>query len=453
MPIISAHYQQSVQCTTCPYCGVGCGVDATIINDKITAVSGTLTHPANRGKLCVKGTHLVDTVGTQGRLHHAIVDGMTVSNDEATQAVAERFNQLIQEHGPDSVAFYVSGQILTEDYYVANKLMKGYIGSANIDTNSRLCMSSAVAAYKRSLGSDTVPTCYEDIDQTHMLVLVGSNAAWTHPILFQRMQQAKANKPELKIVIIDPRESATCGIADLHLPIKPGSDIDLFNGLLNFIIEHDAVDNTFVTQHTEQFSEAALTASAYSLAEVSAICGVTQGALKQFYEWFSMAPSVLSFYSQGVNQSVQGVDKCNAIINCHLATGQIGTPGSGPFSITGQPNAMGGREVGGLANMLAAHMNIETPHHRDWVQAFWQSPVMCQSAGLKAVELFEAIGSGQVKAVWIMATNPVVSLPNRNVIEQALASCECVVVSECFAQNDTLAYADIAEAKVMINFN
>ncbi|UTP73227.1 molybdopterin-dependent oxidoreductase [Alteromonas sp. LMIT006] len=440
---MKTHFKQSVECTTCPYCGVGCGVDATVINDKITAVKGTQHHPANHGKLCVKGTHLADTVGRDGRLLNAVVDGEPVSNELASAAVAERFNQIIQEHGPDAVAFYVSGQILTEDYYVANKLMKGYIGSANIDTNSRLCMSSAVAAYKRSFGSDTVPTCYEDIDLTQMLVLVGSNAAWTHPILFQRMQQAKANNPSFKIVIIDPRESATCDIADLHLPIKPGSDIALFNGLLNFIIENGAVDDVFVAHHTEQFTQAAVSASAYSLAEVSAICGVSQKAIRQFYLWFVEAPSALSFYSQGVNQSVQGVDKCNAIINCHLAIGQIGKPGAGPFSITGQPNAMGGREVGGLANMLAAHMNIETKQHRDWVQDFWQSPTMCHTSGLKAVDLFEAIGSGRVKAVWIMATNPVVSLPNRNAIEQALASCECVVVSECFTQNDTLAYADI----------
>jgi assimilatory nitrate reductase catalytic subunit len=373
----------------------------------------------------------------------ASVAGCEVPVDDALDAVAERFSDTIAKHGPDAVAFYVSGQILTEDYYVANKLMKGFIGSANIDTNSRLCMSSAVAGYKRAFGSDTVPCCYDDLSEAKLLVLVGSNAAWTHPILYQRMQATKQADPTVKVVVIDPRQNATCDLADVHLPIKAGTDIALFNGLLCYLAEQGKLNETYIAAHTEQFDAALAVASTYDVETVVRTCGITPEAVREFYTRFANTPKTVTFYSQGVNQSSQGVDKCNAIINCHLATGRIGHPGMGPFSITGQPNAMGGREVGGLANMLAAHMDIENAQHRQWVQTFWDAPSMPTQAGLKAVDLFANIASGKVKAVWIMATNPVVSLPNRNQIEQALAACECVVVSECYTRNDTLVYADI----------
>jgi len=436
-------FEQKVCQTTCPYCGVGCGVDITTVNGVATDLKGSESHPANLGKLCVKGSNLLETIAPEGRLTAPSVNDRQATWDEATQYVADKFADIIEQHGPDAVALYVSGQILTEDYYVANKLIKGFIGSANIDTNSRLCMSSAVAAYKRSLGSDTVPCNYEDLEHTDLLVLIGSNAAWTHPVLFQRMQAAKAKNPELKIVVVDPRKSATAEFADLFVPITPGSDVSLFNGLLNYLIKTNAVNNDYIRDFCQGFDLTATTVEKYDLEFVSQTCGVSPDQIETFYQLFASAERAISFYSQGVNQSIQGVDKCNAIINCHLATGKIGKVGSGPFSITGQPNAMGGREVGGLANMLAAHMNIEDEQHRQTVQTFWDSPTICQQQGLKAVDMFEAVRQGKIKAVWVMATNPLVSLPNRSKIIEAFEHCELVVVSDCVDKNDTLAYADV----------
>ena len=436
-------FEQKICQTTCPYCGVGCGVDVTVKNDQVVSVAGSETHPANFGKLCVKGSNLAETVGLEGRLLSPVINDQTASWQQATDLVAQQFQSTIKQFGPDSVAFYVSGQILTEDYYVANKLMKGFIGSGNIDTNSRLCMSSAVAGYKRAFGADIVPCSYKDLTHTELLVLVGSNAAWTHPILFQQVEKAKQQNPDLKIVVIDPRRTATAELADLFLPIKAGSDVALFNGLLQFLIEQKQVDNTYIKQHCDNWNEAMQSVADCSLNETAKQCGLEQAELKQFYQYFAQSPSAVTFYSQGVNQSSQGVDKCNAIINCHLATGKIGKLGSGPFSITGQPNAMGGREVGGLANMLAAHMNIENVEHRELVQDFWQSPTMTETAGAKAVDMFDKLKNGDIKAIWIMATNPMVSLPNRNQVEAALKACPFVVVSDCMDSNDTMMYADV----------
>lgn len=439
----NAAFEQTVTSTTCPYCGVGCGVDVTVTNGTSTELKGNDNHQANFGKLCVKGSNLLDTVTPEGRLTQPKVNGDIVDWDTAIDATAKGLKSIIDAHGPDAVAFYVSGQLLTEDYYVANKLIKGYIGTANIDTNSRLCMSSAVAAYKRAFGSDTVPCNYEDLESTELLVLVGSNAAWTHPILFQRMQQAKRQNPNLQIVVIDPRFNATAQQSDLFMPINPGTDIALFNGLLNYLNEHHHLDQEFINTRCNHWPETKEIVASYTIDCVADICGLNPTLVHQFYQLFASTEKVISFYSQGVNQSIQGVDKCNAIINCHLATGRIGKIGAGPFSITGQPNAMGGREVGGLANMLAAHMDIDNPSHRELVQEFWQSPTMCQQQGLKAVDMFDAIKQGKIKAVWVMATNPLVSLPNQTEIELALEKCELVIVSDCMAKNDTLKYANI----------
>lgn len=437
-------------CTsTCPYCGVGCGVDITFGQtstcnvNTIKKVEGTLDHPANFGKLCVKGSNLRETNGAAGRLLSPMVNGRAVSWLTAIDSVATRFNQIIDQHGPDSVAFYVSGQLLTEDYYVANKLMKGYIGSANIDTNSRLCMSSAVAAYKRAFGADAMPCCYEDLDIAELIVLIGSNAAWTHPVLFQRIERAKKLNPALKVVVIDPRKTPSCSIADLHLQLKPGSDVALFNGLLAFLNNYAGFDQGYIDSFTEGFSNTIEKCMDWDVERVSEYCNLDTKDLCQFYQLFMKTERALSFYSMGVNQSSQGVDKANAIINCHLATGKIGKEGCGPFSITGQPNAMGGREVGGLANMLAAHMDLENADHMRMVQNYWKSPAMPNKTGLKAVDLFDKIAQGEVKAVWIMATNPVVSMPNRQQIELALKGCEFVVASDCVEHNDTLNFADV----------
>jgi len=431
--------------TTCPYCGVGCGVLATTNQDSSISVKGDKSHPANLGRLCSKGSALADTVDLDGRLLHPQVNGKQTSWDEALDAVAGGFKKVIDEHGPDAVAFYVSGQLLTEDYYAANKLMKGFIGSANIDTNSRLCMSSAVAGYKRAFGSDSVPCSYEDLEQADLIVIEGSNTAWCHPVVFQRISKAKQDNPNLKIIVIDPRKTATCDIADLHLPLKPGTDATLFNGLLSYINRNGGVDWDFVNQHTEGFSEALIAAqeSELNVPHAAETCELERQDVELFYQLFSNTEKVVTLYSQGINQSSSGTDKSNSIINCHLATGRIGKPAMGPFSITGQPNAMGGREVGGLSNQLAAHMDLESPHHHDLVSRFWQTNKLATTAGSKAVDMFNDVASGKIKAIWIMATNPVVTLPDADKVRAALEACELVVVSDCEQNTDTTACADI----------
>jgi assimilatory nitrate reductase catalytic subunit len=429
--------------TTCPYCGVGCGVSATAGADRALAVSGDSAHPANLGRLCSKGTALGSTVGLGGRLLHPTVFGREVGWQAAIRTTADAFSRAIAEYGPDSVAFYVSGQLLTEDYYVANKLMKGFIGSSNIDTNSRLCMASAVGAHKLAFGADLVPGCYEDLDLADLVVFSGHNAAWTHPVLFRRMEAQRARGQ--RQVVIDPRRTDTAEGADLHLPLAPQSDVRLWNGLLADLLRRGAVDRGYVAAHVSGFAEveAALRASDQSVHAVAADCGVAAADLETFFGWFAETPRTVSLFSMGANQSAQGVSKGLAIVNAHLATGRIGKPGAAPFSITGQPNAMGGREVGGMANMLAAHMDFDEPSCAR-VQRFWGSPTIARGPGLKAVDMFEAVHDGGIKAIWIMATNPVVSLPNATRVREALANCPFVAVSDCMADTDTMAYAHVA---------
>ncbi|MGY6257008.1 molybdopterin-dependent oxidoreductase [Paraburkholderia caledonica] len=448
--------------TTCPYCGVGCGVRVSARPDGGHDMAGDELHPANFGRLCVKGSALGETIGLDGRLLHPKMrepgSGVLrdVSWDDALDAVAGGFRKVVEEHGPDAVALYVSGQLLTEDYYVANKLMKGYVGSANIDTNSRLCMSSSVAGHKRAFGEDIVPVCYEDLELADLVVLVGSNTAWCHPILFQRIVRIKEARPDMKIVVIDPRYTATCEMADLHLPLGAGTDVRLFNGLLGFLAEHGAIDAQFVDAHTSGFADALAAASAsdvnddsngaatrFDLAQCAKACKLDPHDLLEFYRLFARTERVVTVYSQGVNQSSAGTDKVNSIINCHLLTGRIGKPGMGPFSFTGQPNAMGGREVGGLANTLAAHLELDNAKHREILQQFWDAPAIASRPGLKAVELFEAIEQGRIKAVWIMGTNPVVSLPDSDQAKRALARCDLVVCSDIVERTDTNAFAHV----------
>ncbi|TBR41775.1 nitrate reductase [Marinomonas agarivorans] len=434
--------------TTCPYCGVGCGVVLPLAAEgtHLTGpVIGDKCHPANYGRLCVKGSHLADTLTPEGRLLQPIVDGQETSWQDATQTIADRIKRIVSEHGPDAFAFYLSGQILTEDYYVANKLAKGFIGTANVDTNSRLCMASAVVGYKRAFGSDTVPCNYEDLECCDLLIMVGSNAAWTHPVLYQRIQAAKIARPHMKIVVIDPRKTATCDIADLHLAIAPGSDAAIFSYLLVETARRQQLNQDYIDTHTEGFADTFSQAQVFTgNAEfVAQFCQISTLQLQQLADWWCDTEKTITFYSQGVNQSTTGVDKSNAIINCHLATGRIGREGMGPFSITGQPNAMGGREVGGLANQLAAHMDFATSGAIDLVQRFWQAPNMAQENGLKAVDLFQAIEAGKVKVVWIMSTNPMVSLPDTQQIQRALEQCGLVIVSDCQANTDTSRFADI----------
>jgi assimilatory nitrate reductase catalytic subunit len=407
-------------------------------------ISGDAQHPANFGRLCSKGTTLAETLDHEGRLLYPIVDGQRASWDEALNRVAGGFKKIIAEHGPDAVAFYVSGQILTEDYYVANKLMKGFIGSANIDTNSRLCMSSAVAAHKRAFGADAVPVCYDDLELADLVVLAGSNYAWAHPVLYQRLAAAKKARPEMKVVVIDPRRTATCDIADLHLAIAPGADAFLFNGLLHHLRREDAIALAYVEAHVEGFAAAFEAAkSVGTIPKVAQVCGLTESDVSEFFRLFAKTERTVTVFSQGINQSSSGVDKGNAIINVHLATGRIGKAGMGPFSVTGQPNAMGGREVGGLANQLAAHMDFSDAASVDRVARFWNAKYMAQTPGLKAVDMFQAIASGKIKGIWIMGTNPAVSMPDADKVRAALLACELVVVSDCVRHTDTTACADI----------
>lgn len=447
----SDHAQTLITKTTCPYCGVGCGVNVEVqhrTQGSNIKVAGDTEHPANFGRLCIKGSNLADTLGLETRVLNPMLGRKNHRNvttwDVAIDKIATQFQACIEQYGPESVAFYVSGQLLTEDYYVVNKFVKGYLGTANIDTNSRLCMSSAVAAHKRSFGEDIVPASYEDFEHADMVVLVGSNTAWCHPVLYQRIMQAKSQNPNLFVVVVDPRFTSTCEQADLHLPILPGQDVALFKGLLQYLYQHGYADHEFVESYTEGL-QALLEANRteQDFKAVAKRTGISEEKLQLFFDKFATTEKVVTLFSMGVNQSSQGVNKANSIINCHLLTGKIGKLGAAPFSMTGQPNAMGGREVGGLANMLAAHLDIDNPTHQNLVQSFWNSPTIATQAGLKAVDLFQAVESGKIKAIWIMATNPVVSLPDADQVKRALDKCEFVVVSDICSDTDTTAYADI----------
>ena len=424
--------------TTCPYCGVGCGVLATPDGNGGAGIAGDKTHPANFGRLCSKGSALGETLDPATRLMHPILNGQRATWDEALDHVASGYRRIIDAHGPSAVAFYLSGQLLTEDYYVPNKLMKGFIGSANVDTNSRLCMSSSVSGHKRAFGSDTVPGCYEDLDEGDLFVLVGSNAAWCHPILFQRMMKAHEERGAA-LVTVDVRRTATAEEAEQHLGVAPGQDSALFAGLLVHLADNGHLNHAYIEAHTENFAAtlAAARAIAPNVAAVALRTRLPAEDVARFYRRWAGAERVVTLYSQGVNQSAQGTDKVNAIINCHLATGRIGKPGAGPFSLTGQPNAMGGREVGGLANQLAAHMAFNDAD-LDKVERFWNAPNLVRKPGLIITEMVKAIEAGAIKALWVIGTNPAVSLPQTGDVKAAFRKLELFVVSENVVSNDTL---------------
>ena len=429
--------------TTCPYCGVGCGVAATPDGEGGAAIAGDPEHPANFGRLCSRGSALGETLSLDTRLLYPMTraqDGtlQRTTWDSALDRIARDFKDIIARHGANAVAFYLSGQLLTEDYYVANKLMKGFIGSSNVDTNSRLCMASTVAGQRRAFGSDTVPGCYEDLDEAELIVLVGSNAAWCHPILFQRMLRNKQERGA-RIVVIDPRRTATSEDADLFLGVAPGTDLTLFCGLLVHLARTGQLDKDYIARCTTGFDDAmqAARSIAPTIAATALATGLREEDVRGFFDMFASTPRVVTAFSQGVNQSVIGTDKVNAIINCHLATGRIGRAGVGPFSLTGQPNAMGGREVGGLANQLAAHMAFAADDV-DRVRRFWKAPRMAEQEGLKAVQMFDAIERGEIKALWVIGTNPAVSLPNADVARDALKKLDLLIVSDNVVSNDTI---------------
>ena len=435
--------------STCCYCGVGCGVVIETDGERITGVRGDPAHPSNRGRLCTKGATLHLTTRPEGRLLYPErrtvrgEAGQRLGWDEALDEAASRFAQIIQSHGPDAVAFYISGQLLTEDYYVFNKLAKGLIGTNNVDTNSRLCMSSAVAGYKQTLGADAPPCCYEDIAKAGVILVAGANPAVAHPIIFRAIEDARAANPDLRLIVVDPRRSETAEIADLHLAIRPGSDIALFNGLLNVMINEGLLDLNYIERHTAGFSALHDIVRNYPPAIAAELCGIPVASLLLAARWFATLGPALSLYCQGLNQSAHGTHNNAALIHLHLATGQIGKPGAGPFSLTGQPNAMGGREVGGLANLLSAHRDLANPEHRAEIARFWGVPFVPRHPGKSAVELFKALKAGEIKAVWIACTNPAHSLPHQAAVREALAAADYVVLQETFADTDTAAFADL----------
>jgi ferredoxin-nitrate reductase len=438
--------------TTCCYCGVGCGIVVNKDPQGRITVEGDKDHPVNQGMLCSKGINLHYTVNdsTDRLLYPEMRYGKNqprqrVSWDVALERTAAVFKTLINKYGPNSVAFYASGQCLTEEYYVVNKLMKGFIGSNNIDTNSRLCMSSAVAAYKMSLGEDSVPLSYDDIELADTIFVAGANPAWCHPILWRRVEAARQKNPDVKIIVSDPRKTQTYSIANLHLQLKPGTDITLHHALGRCLIEEGKIDFDFIKNHSEGFEKYRQEVFKRSVAEAAVICAVDENDIRLAASYIGNARGFITMWTMGLNQSVVGVNKNLSLINLNLITGQIGKPGSGPFSLTGQPNAMGGREVGGLANLLPAHRDLNNEKHRNEVEKFWQIPLgtIQSKPGLTATEIFEALNGERLKAIWILSTNPLVSLPDVRIAEEGLKKAKFVVVQEASKKPETLKYADV----------
>ncbi|MBU6459718.1 MAG: molybdopterin-dependent oxidoreductase [Proteobacteria bacterium] len=435
--------------SVCCYCGVGCGVVLDKDVNGAVRVSGDPDHPANYGRLCTKGSALAEVLGGHGRAAYPWIrqerggESDRADWSEALDYCADQFARIIDEYGPDSVAFYISGQLLTEDYYVFNKLAKGLIGTNNIDTNSRLCMSSAVAGYKQVFGVDAPPACYEDIEQASCFFIAGSNTAYAHPVLFRRIEDACRIDPDKKIIVVDPRKTLTAHAAHLHLPVFPGTDVMLFNGMLKIMLEDDLCNWNYIEHYTSGFSRLRLQIEELVPQEVADICGIPVSDLYQAAHLFAQSDATLSLYCQGLNQSSHGTDKNMALLNLHLATGQIGRAGAGPLSLTGQPNAMGGREVGGMATLLPGHREVSNPQHRQEVADFWGIDKVSSLPGKPAVDLFDSLRCGQIKAVWIACTNPVQSMPNQAAVIEALCQARFVVVQDAYEQTDTTAYADV----------
>ena len=444
--------------STCPYCGVGCGVVIESNATQITGVRGEPEHPANFGRLCTKGSTLALTAAPYLRDMRALqpmrraargAPLLPVAWEAALNEVAQRFTDTVLQHGPDAVGLYLSGQLLTEDYYVFNKLAKGLLGTNNVDTNSRLCMSSAVAGYKQSLGADAPPACYDDLLLAQTVFITGSNMAWAHPVLYRRLEDARRARPGVKIIVADPRRTETAATADLHLQLLPGTDVVLHHALLHVLLWEGLVDMAYVQAHTTGFAALRDRVAEFTPAHAAKVCGLRAEDIVQAARWFGGLDGggprrpTLSLYCQGLNQSSSGTDKNSTLINLHLATAQIGQPGAGPFSLTGQPNAMGGREVGGLANLLSAHRDLSDPVHRAEVAALWGVADVPARPGKSAVEMFQAAADGEIKALWIACTNPAQSMPDQATVRRALERAEFVVVQEAYANTATVAFADL----------
>lgn len=436
--------------TTCSYCGVGCGIVVKKDRKNNIVVEGDKDHPVNKGLLCSKGMNL--HYAMQDKSDRLLYPEMRwsrshpyqrVSWDVAIKRAAAVFKSIIENYGPDAVGFYVSGQCLTEEYYIANKLVKGFIGTNNIDTNSRLCMSSAVVGYAKMLGEDAVPVSYEDIELADCFLIAGANPAWCHPILFRRIETHKQNNPNVRMIIVDPRRTQSCANADLHLQILPGTDIYLYNAIGRILIENGEVDYEFIKNHTQDYELYRESVFKHTVEEAANICDVSADDIRLAASYIASSKGFLTLWAMGLNQSAIGVNKNMSLISLNLITGHIGKPGSGPFSLTGQPNAMGGREVGGLATMLAAHRSLDNPEHRKEVADFWQVPSVPEKPGLTATQMIEALERGDLKAVWIVCTNPIVSLPDARRAEDALKKARFVVVQDISRKSDTIPFADL----------
>jgi anaerobic selenocysteine-containing dehydrogenase len=418
----------------------------------VQRVKGDPAHPANWGRLCPKGGTLPQALTAPGRALHPLLRFRRdaplarVAWDTALDHLADRLRALVAAHGPDAVAVYGSGQFLIEDYYVANKLVKGFLGTNNFDANSRLCMSSAVVGYRETFGHDGPPACYEDIEAAEAFLIVGANVADCHPVLFHRLRTRKATGAgRVGVVVVDPRTTETAALADVHLALRPGTDVALLHALLHVLIAEDLVDQAFIAAHTTGWDALTAVAQEWPPERAAAVCGVAADDIRAAARLYGRAGAALSLWSMGVNQSTQGVAKNRALLDLALATGNVGRPGAGPLSLTGQPNAMGGREVGGLAHLLPGYRTVTNPTDRAEMAALWGVPPECLSPrpGLAAVEMFEALADGRLKAIWIAATNPVVSLPDAALVRRALARAELVVVQDAYHPTETSACADL----------
>ena len=433
MPLLTGDgWRRSVCC----YCGTGCGLLARAKDGVVREVRGDPDHPVNKGKLCAKGALLGQVFDTGDRLltpmvrdrkgGHTRVTGW----DEAIDRVAGVIRRNVEEHGPDSVMLYGSGQLMTEDYYLFGKLAKGFIGTNNQDTNSRLCMASAVAAYNLAFGADSPPASYADIEEANTFLILGANMEACHPILFDRIKARKrADRDGVKVIVVDPRRTRTAEIADLHLPVLPGTDVALLLSLLFEVRLAGGLDAAFIEEHTSGWAEIEKALDGWSAERASSVTGLDAQEIVDAARIIATNGPMLTLWTMGANQSTSGVDKNLALINLSLATGNIGKPGAGPFSLTGQPNAMGGRECGGLATTLPGHRLVADADHRAEVERAWglEPGSISDRTGLTAIEMVEALERDEVKVVWIAATNPVASLPNAERVRAALRRAELVV--------------------------
>lgn len=438
--------------TGCPYCGVGCGLRVGVGQGRVVKVNGDPQHPSSLGEVCMKAATLPATVHVEGRARRALVRASLATQprettvDAAIGFAADELRRIVAESGPDSIAFYGSGQLLTEDYYALTKLVKGFLGTDNLDTNSRLCMASAVAGYKRAFGADAPPGSYADLDEAEVILLIGANVAECHPILFRRIEKRVAADPDrVRVIVVDPRRTETADLAHAFLPIRPGSDAALLAAMLRLAVVEGHCDKEFIAAHTEGFDDAWRAAEPWTPEAAAEICGVPASAIIEVARVFARSRRAMVLWSMGINQSTRGTVTNHAILNLCLATGNVGRQGSGPLSLTGQPNAMGGREVGGLTGLLPGHRHIDCAEDRAWIARRWGLPAarIASRPGATATEMFRALDEGRIRAIWIAATNPAVSMPDLDRVHRALRRAELVVVQDAFYPTDTARFAHV----------